>query len=60
MYQLGEVVRLRKKHPCGEDRWKVLKTGVDMRIKCLTCGRVILLPRHKLEKQVKERLDQSM
>ena len=54
MYNIGEILRLRKKHPCGSDQWEVLKAGVDMRLKCLTCERVILIPRVKLEKQVKE------
>ncbi|NLM69105.1 MAG: DUF951 domain-containing protein [Firmicutes bacterium] len=54
MYNVGDILRLRKKHPCGGDEWEVMKTGVDMRLKCLTCERVILVPRVKLVKQVKE------
>lgn len=54
MYNIGDYLRLRKKHPCGDDRWEILKTGVDMRLKCVTCKRVILIPRVKLTKQVKE------
>lgn len=54
MYNVGDILRLRKKHPCGGDQWEVLKAGVDMRLKCLKCERVILIPRVKLEKQVKE------
>ncbi|HKM17108.1 MAG: DUF951 domain-containing protein [Firmicutes bacterium] len=54
MYSKGDILRLRKKHPCGSDQWEVLKAGVDMRLKCMTCQRVILIPRVKLEKQVKE------
>lgn len=52
--RLGDIVRLRKKHPCGEDRWEVLRTGADIRIRCLGCGRLVLLPRAKLERDVKE------
>jgi len=54
MYNVGDILRLRKKHPCGGDQWEVLKSGVDMRLQCLTCQRVVLIPRVKLEKQVKQ------
>lgn len=52
--QLGDVIRLKKTHPCGEDRWEILRTGADFRIRCLGCGRLLLLPRAKLEKSIKE------
>ncbi|MFZ5591361.1 MAG: DUF951 domain-containing protein [Bacillota bacterium] len=52
-YQVGDVVRMRKVHPCGGSEWEVLRTGIDFRIKCLTCGRVLLLPRTKFEKSVR-------
>lgn len=51
---LGDVLRLKKQHPCGEDRWEVLRTGMDFRLKCLGCGRMVLIPRTKLQKRVKE------
>jgi hypothetical protein len=51
---LGDQVRLRKQHPCGNDIWEVVRTGMDIRIKCLGCGRSVLLPRSQFEKQVKE------
>lgn len=54
MYNLGDTLRLRKKHPCGDDRWEILRPGVDMRLQCVTCKRIILIPRVKLVKQVKE------
>lgn len=52
-YSVGDVVKMRKSHPCGNDIWEVMRIGVDFRIKCLKCGRVLLLPRHKFEKSVK-------
>lgn len=52
-FYLGDVVQMRKAHPCGDDRWEVMRTGMDFRIKCLGCGRVVMLPRPKFEKQVK-------
>jgi len=59
-FQLNDVVRLKKKHPCGEDRWEILRTGMDFRIRCLGCGRLVLLPRRKFEKAVKEVLTTYM
>lgn len=52
-YTVGDVVKTRKTHPCGGDLWEVIRTGVDFRIRCLKCGRVLLLPRPKFEKSVK-------
>lgn len=57
-YQVGDVVKMRKVHPCGGDQWEILRTGVDFRIKCLKCGRVLMLPRPKFEKGVKIILSQ--
>jgi hypothetical protein len=51
---LGDHVRLRKQHACGGDVWEVVRIGMDIRIKCLNCGRSVLLPRSQFEKQVKE------
>jgi len=51
--ELGDVVRLRKKHPCGGDEWQVVRLGVDIRIKCLKCQRQILLERVTLERRMK-------
>lgn len=53
-YNVGDIVKMRKTHPCGGDEWEVMRTGVDFRIKCTTCGRVIMLPRPKFEKSVKK------
>ncbi|MBC7337897.1 MAG: DUF951 domain-containing protein [Clostridia bacterium] len=52
-YALGDVVQLRKPHPCGSDRWEIMRTGMDFRLKCLGCGHQVLLPRRKFEKSVK-------
>lgn len=52
-YRVGDIVRTRKPHPCGGDTWEIMRTGVDFRLKCTTCGRVIMLPRPKFEKSVR-------
>ena len=51
--EFGDVVRLRKKHPCGGDEWQVMKLGVDIRVKCLKCHRQVLLERETFERRVK-------
>lgn len=58
-YNIGDIVRFRKKHPCGGENWKVIRVGMDFKVKCTTCGRLIMLPRRKFEKSVKEVVTES-
>ena len=51
---LGDVVRLKKVHPCGGDAWEVVRLGADIGIKCVKCGRRVLLERGVFERRVKE------
>ncbi len=51
---VGDEVRFSKAHPCGGDRWLVVRTGVDIGVKCTTCGRRIMLERPAFERRVKE------
>lgn len=51
---VGDVVQMRKVHPCGSDRWEVLRVGIDFRLRCLGCGRVIMLPRPRFERSVRK------
>jgi len=51
--EVGDVVCLRKKHPCGGDEWQVMKLGVDIRIKCLKCQKQVLLERETLERRIR-------
>jgi hypothetical protein len=53
-YQIGQVVRLKKGHPCGSDLWRILRVGMDFRIKCVKCGRSVMLPRTRFERRVKQ------
>lgn len=50
---IGDVVRLRKPHPCGGYEWQVVRIGVDIGLVCQTCQRRVLLPRSELEKRIK-------
>ena len=51
--KLGDVVRLKKKHPCGNYEWQVIRLGADIGIKCLKCHRRVLLERSVFERRVK-------
>ncbi len=53
-YELGDVVTLKKGHPCGENKWEITRTGVDIKLKCLGCGRVIWMSRMDFEKRVRK------
>ncbi|NOQ40168.1 MAG: DUF951 family protein [Anaerolineales bacterium] len=57
--ELEDILQLRKGHPCGEDRWKVIRLGADIKIECLGCGRQVMLPRRKLARNVKNNLTQK-
>lgn len=52
--QLKDILVMKKAHPCGECRWEVLRTGMDFRLRCLGCGREVLLPRSKAEKGIRQ------
>lgn len=51
---VGDQIRLKKPHPCGGTDWEVLRVGMDIRLQCLTCGHLILIPRSKVEKRLKK------
>ncbi len=51
---VGDILELKKPHPCGETRFTVLRTGSDVRIACTGCGRDLMMPRIKLESAVKK------
>ena len=53
-FNLGDIVKMKKAHPCGSDEWEILRVGADFRIKCMGCGHLVMLPRVKFEKNVKK------
>lgn len=57
--QMGDIIRLRKKHPCGGDQWQVVRLGVDIGLVCQTCSRRILLPRSTVNKRLKSIVSRS-
>ena len=46
-YQIGDIVRTKKVHPCGSKLWEITRIGVDFKLKCQGCGHVVMLPREK-------------
>ena len=51
--QVGDILNMKKPHPCGSARWEVLRIGADFKLKCLGCGREVMGPRSKYEKNTK-------
>lgn len=51
--QVGDIVQLKKPHPCGSHNWEVLRTGADFRLKCTGCGHQIMVKRQQIEKSIK-------
>jgi len=52
--QVGDILELKKAHPCGSRRWEVLRIGMDFKLKCEGCGHQLMLPRSKVEKNIKK------
>ena len=52
--RVGDILELKKAHPCGGREWKVLRVGMDFKLKCLVCGHEVMTPRVKAEKAIKK------
>ena len=59
-FRIGDIVQMKKKHPCGSQEWEVLQLGSDMRIKCCGCGHIVLIPRPKFLKGAKKVLNRDI
>lgn len=53
-YKLNDIVILKKNHPCGSNQFEIIRLGADIKIKCIKCGRVVMLPRIDLNKRIKK------
>lgn len=53
-YKLNSIVVMKKQHPCGSNEWQIIRVGADIKIKCLNCGRSIMLPRLEFNKKLKK------
>ncbi|WP_026883384.1 DUF951 domain-containing protein [Clostridium akagii] len=54
IFNLGDIVKMKKQHPCGVNAWEIIRNGADIKIKCTGCGRIVMIPRSKFEKDLKE------
>lgn len=52
-FEVGDIVKLKKQHPCGSCEWEILRVGADFRLKCMGCGHMIMVPRKLVEKNVR-------
>ena len=52
-YEIGDVVKLKKPHPCGSQEWEILRVGADFRLKCMGCGRQVMVSRKLVEKNTR-------
>jgi len=59
-FSLGDLVRMKKKHPCGSDIWKVTRMGADIKIECQGCGRRFMMPRSQFEKGMREVVEKAV
>ena len=55
-YEVYDIVIMKKAHPCGCDQWKIIRVGMDYKLKCLNCDRLIMIPYRKFIKSVKRRV----
>lgn len=55
-YNIGDVVKTKKAHPCGSKEWEITRVGVDFKLKCLGCEHVIVLPREKALKMITQKV----
>jgi len=53
-YKLGSIVTMKKPHPCGTNEWEIVRLGVDIKIKCIKCGRCVMIPRIEFNKKLKK------
>ena len=53
-FDVGDVIRMKKPHPCGSQEWEILRVGADFRLKCMGCGHQIMVPRELVEKNTRQ------
>ena len=53
-FNLGDIVEMKKTHPCGTNNFEIIRFGADIKIKCVGCGRIVMIPRRKFQKDAKK------
>lgn len=57
--RVGDMLEMKKQHPCGSKQFDVLRVGMDFKIRCKGCGHEVMVPRHKIEKNIKKILREN-
>jgi len=58
-FALNDIVEMKKQHPCGENRWKIIRMGADIRIKCMGCDRSVMIQRNEFTKKLKKIIEKA-
>ncbi|SHE87467.1 DUF951 domain-containing protein [Clostridium fallax] len=53
-FYIGDIVEMKKQHPCGSYNWEIIRIGADIKIKCVECSRIVMVPRSKFQKSIKK------
>ena len=57
-FQIGDVIKMKKAHPCGANQWEIIRVGMDFRLKCRGCGHLVMLPRKQVEKGFRGKIEE--
>ena len=57
--RVGDLLEMKKPHPCGSTQWEILRVGMDIKLKCLGCGHELMVPRSKAEKSIRKILTEG-
>lgn len=58
-FKIGDVIKMKKAHPCGTNQWEITRVGMDFRLKCQGCGRQVMLPRKQVEKGFRGKIENA-
>lgn len=56
---VGDIIKMKKSHPCGANEWKILRTGIDFRLECMGCGRQVMVTRKLVEKNFRGMIEKN-
>ena len=58
-FRVGEIIKMKKQHPCGTNAWEIIRVGMDFRLKCRGCGHQVMLSRKQVEKNFRGKLEKE-
>lgn len=58
-YVLNDIVEMKKPHPCGVNRWQIIRVGADIKIECTGCGHIVMMSRYDFNKRLKKVLERA-